>query len=404
MRDTRPVQTKPGDPAGGIHVTFPYAQTLALLDHLVGFPTVSADSNLQLISFAEAQLRQAGFETRRIPDATGTKAGLLARSGPGTGGVMLSAHSDVVPVAGQQWTREPFRLVRDGGRLYGRGTTDMKGFLASMLSCAQRAGQKDLRKPLMLCISFDEEVGCTGIRQMLPAIRDLDWRPDLCIVGEPTGMRPAIGHKGKAAFSATCIGSSGHSALAPKYVNALHLAADVIGILRRIQDGYATGAQQDADYAISYSTVHVGRMQGGTALNIVPDRASLEFELRHLAGDSVSDFMERLDQDIQTTLAAWRRIEPAADIVVQITNRYPGLALLPDDLACRQVAAFCGEDRPIKVAYGTEAGYLSQLGIPTVVCGPGDMEAQGHKADEFVEVAQLAACDRMLDRVLDSLA
>lgn len=384
-------------------MTFPYAQTLTLLDRLVGFPTVSADSNLQLIDFAEAQLRQAEFETHRIPDDTGTKAGLMARRGSGPGGVMLSSHSDVVPVAGQDWTWQPFRLTKEAGRLFGRGTTDMKGFLASMLSCAQRASQYDLKKPLMLCISFDEEIGCTGIRQMLPEIRNLRWYPDLCIVGEPTGMRLAIGHKGKAAFEATCTGFSGHSALAPKYANALHLAADLIGVLRRMQDGYATGPRQDAAYAIAYSTVHVGRMQGGTALNIVPDRAYMEFELRHLAEDFVSDFYHQLQDNIRTMLAPWQRIHAGADVVVQTTNSYPGLAILSDNPACRQVAKLCGNKQPIKVAYGTEAGYLTQLGIPTVVCGPGDMEGQGHKPNEYLEVAQLAACDCMLDRLLTSL-
>ncbi|SMO96177.1 acetylornithine deacetylase [Paracoccus laeviglucosivorans] len=384
-------------------MTKPYDATLALLERLISFQTVSAQSNLALIQFAEDHLRDAGFQVHHLPSQTGPKAGLLARLGEGSGGIMLSAHSDVVPVTGQNWSRPEFTLTQDGERLYGRGTTDMKGFLAAMLALAGRTRGVALKRPLMMCISYDEEVGCTGIREMLPGYQALRWQPELCIVGEPTSMRPAIGHKGKVAFRATCRGQAGHSSLAPKYVNALHLAADLIGILRQLQDEYAASAGHDHAYDIPYSTVHVGRVQGGTALNIVADLATLEFELRHIGGDDPADFIERLNSEIEHLLRPYQAICPEADIVVETTNAYPGLTVYQDDPVVHRVSGFSGNEAPIKVAFGTEAGYFAGIGIPTVVCGPGDMEGQGHKPDEYLEVGQLAACDRMLDRVLESL-
>ncbi|MFD2740656.1 acetylornithine deacetylase [Sulfitobacter aestuarii] len=382
----------------------PHARTLDILARLIAFPTISADSNLALIDHAETLLVEAGFETHRMMDPEQPKCGLFARiGGAGPGGVLLSAHSDVVPVAGQDWTRPPFTLTREGGRLYGRGSTDMKGFLAAMLSLATRASAQRLREPLMLAISYDEEIGCQGIRKMLPGFRKLGWRPDLCIVGEPTSMRPAIGHKGKAAFRALCHGSAGHSALAPRHVNALHLAGDFLTLLRRLQQGYASGGAQDTAYDIPFSTIHAGRLQGGTALNIVPDRAEIDFELRHLAADGLEDFQRHLEAEVETLLAPWRAEHPAAGIEVALTNTYPGLDVKAEDRAVQRVAALCGEPDPVKVAFGTEAGFFAGLGIPTIVCGPGDMAGQGHKADEYLERTQLAACDRMLDRILDQL-
>ncbi|MDZ5699545.1 acetylornithine deacetylase [Chelativorans sp. M5D2P16] len=384
--------------------TAPYPTTLELLERLIAFPTVSADSNLDLIDFVERHLTEAGFRTHRLPDPSGRKAGLMARlGGDGPGGVMLSAHSDVVPVEGQNWTRPPFRLTRDGDRLYGRGTTDMKGYLATMLSLATRAAKTPPERPLMLAISYDEEVGCVGIRQMLPGYEALGWQPELCIVGEPTAMRPAIGHKGKIALQATCRGTAGHSSLAPRYVNALHLAAEFITALRRLQDHYAHSAARDPGYDVPYSTVHAGRMQGGTALNIVPDHARIEFELRHLPGDTQEDFLTRLRQETDRILRPFRTQDAAAQIAIERTNAYPGFQIAPDHEAARRVAVLSGAHETIKVAYGTEAGYFAQLGIPTLICGPGDMEGQGHKPDEYVTMAQLGSCDRMMDRLLMQL-
>lgn len=379
----------------------PPPRCLPILERLIACPTVSAQSNLALIDYAEGVLRGAGFEVTRLVDPTAAKAGLAARLGPvRQGGILLSAHSDVVPVDGQTWTRAPFRLCQEGDRLFGRGTTDMKGFLAAMLDLAGRVAKLSLRAPLMMVISYDEEVGCTGIRQMMPALEALGWRPDLCIVGEPTGMRPASGHKGKAVFEGRCRGEAGHSALAPDFVNALHLATDLVSALRAIQQDYAEGGASDPAYAIPYSTVHAGVLRGGRILNIVPEEAIVEFELRHLREDDPETFKAHLGQRVEAIL---RGYPMAAGIDIQEVNAYPGLDISLDHPAMKLATALAGQSPGQKVGFGTEAGFFATAGIPTVVCGPGDMAAQGHKPDEYLETGQLLACETMLDRVLAHL-
>ncbi|QQA42045.1 acetylornithine deacetylase [Pelagovum pacificum] len=369
--------------------------TTDLLARLVGFPTVSADSNLPLIDWAEGYLADCGATTWRLPDSSGQKAGLFARIGPGDRrGVMLSAHSDVVPVDGQTWHGDPFRLTARDGRLYGRGATDMKGFLAAMLRVAAKAADRDLREPLLLSISYDEEVGCRGIADMIGTLETTVGRPRLCIVGEPTSMRIALGHKGKAAYRASCRGTAGHSARAPDFTNALHLGADFLGELRALQDHLTTSGARDEAYDIAFSTVHAGRMAGGTALNIVPDLCTLDYEIRHLPADDLLRLEDRLAQ-------AARRIG-GDRINIDKVNAYPGLDVAPSHPAVAELANLMDDPVTTKVGYGTEAGHFDAIGVPTLVCGPGDM-AQGHIADEFIEESQLAACDRMLDRLLDSL-
>jgi acetylornithine deacetylase len=374
--------------------------TRELLDRLIAFPTVSAESNLPLIDWVEAFLRARGFTVHRLPDPTGMKAGLFAVLGPADpGGVMLSAHSDVVPVAGQNWTREPFRLSEENGRLFGRGTADMKGFLAAMLRLADEAAWRTLSEPLKLAISYDEEIGCRGIAEMIGQVAPLIGLPRLCIVGEPTEMRIATGHKGKAAYRVTCRGTAGHSAMAPRFQNALHLGADMLSLLRQMQDDLAENGARDPQFEVPYSTVHAGRMSGGTALNIVPDHCTLDFEIRYLAAEPLEPLEERLKA------GAGRIAEqagPDAAIEIAKVNAYPGLDMPADAPAVTELASWLDAKELIKVGYGTEAGYFHQAGIPTLVCGPGNM-AQGHTPDEFIETAQLEACDAMLDRLLNSL-
>lgn len=382
----------------------PHTNTIQILEKLIGYPTISASSNLELIDYTEDHLTKAGFQTNRSPDLTGTKSGLMARIGPdGPGGILLSAHSDVVPTEGQKWLRPSFELTREEDRLYGRGTTDMKGFLASMLAAAGQAGGLSLSAPLMLAISYDEEIGCVGIRNMLPVIKKLGWTPELCLVGEPTRMQPVIGHKGKAAMRAVCRGNAGHSSLAPFYVNALHLAAEFIMALRKIQKDYANAARQDANYDVPYSTVHAGKLQGGTALNIVPDAAQVDFELRYLPFDQLEEFQNRLQQEISRILKPYRQQSEAANIELTLVNTYPGLEVDPEDFAVGLATQMSGYNSMEKVGFGTEAGYFTQLGFPTIVCGPGDMEGQGHKPDEYITLDQLNQCDLMMKRVLAHL-
>lgn len=378
--------------------------TVEHLARLVGFDTVSARPNLEMIGFIEDALRKLGFRVMRLPEKRGEKAGLYAEIGPQGRGVLLSGHTDVVPVEGQDWTCPPFRLTREGDRVYGRGTTDMKGFLAAMLSAAEEAARRDLKEPLKLVFSYDEEVGCVGIQQMADALAPLLGRPRACIVGEPTGMQVAIGHKGKAAWRAVCRGQAGHSALAPDFVNALHLACDFVAELRALQDWLRAHGARDAGYDIPYSTVHVGRMAGGIALNMVPERAELAFEFRHLAAEPAERLAAAISEAAEAVAARYRDGFAGAAVELERVTAYPGLDMAEGEEAVALARAWAGSDPVTKVAFGTEAGVFAGLGIPTVVCGPGVMAAQGHKPDEYVGLDQLAACDRMLGRVLDHLS
>ncbi|MBL3704264.1 acetylornithine deacetylase [Sulfitobacter sp. BDSS02] len=365
-----------------------------ILDHLIGFPTISAESNLDLIGWVERYLRDLGFSLWRIEDPTGKKAGLFARIGPDLpDGIMLSAHSDVVPVSGQDWSYEQFRLRESGGRLYGRGTADMKGFLASMLRAAAAASKARLKEPLKLVISYDEEVGCKGIAEMMPVLVPLMERPRLCIVGEPTSMQIATGHKGKASYRATCTGEAGHSAMAPRYRNALHLGADFIGALRALQMDLSASGAQDTGYDVPYSTVHAGCMAGGTALNIIPDLCHIDYEIRHLAADPLASLEARLEE-----AADW-----IGDVTIEKTGAYPGLEVALNSTEVQFLRALLPAPKLTKVGFGTEAGHFHSAGIPTLVCGPGNMD-QGHKADEFIEISELEACDRMMDHLVEELA
>ncbi|UWQ56333.1 acetylornithine deacetylase (plasmid) [Leisingera caerulea] len=377
------------------------ARTLEILERLTGFDTVSRNSNLDLAAYAEGVLTGHGFAVTRIPSPDGTKTGLYAEKGPAGPGILLSAHTDVVPVDGQDWTRDPFRLTREGERVYGRGTTDMKGYAASVLALAGRAAKADLKEPLKIVLSYDEEIGCVGIQQMLARLAPLAGSPRACFVGEPTGMQVATGHKGKAALRAVCHGQSGHSALAPEFTNALHLAADFLTELRALQADFAANGARDAAYDVPCTTVHAGKITGGTALNIVPDRAEITFEYRHLAADRGEDILARIEAAAEKVSA--RYPAPEARVEVEQFNAYPGLDVAPDSPVVAYARKLACSSGSAKVAFGTEAGFFAQLGIPTVVCGPGSMAGQGHKPDEYLELSQLAACDAMMDRILDDL-
>jgi len=375
--------------------------TLGVLERLVAFNTVSARPNADIVAYIEGYLRDRGARITRI--AQGDKAGLYAEIGPPGPGVLLSGHTDVVPVAGQDWTRAPFALTRDGNRLYGRGTTDMKGYLASMLAAADMASRGPLAAPLKLVFSYDEEVGCVGIQQMMDRLAPLMGTPRAAFVGEPTEMQVAIGHKGKAAFTAICRGQSGHSSLAPDFVNALHLAADFVTALRDVQDAQRQGGARDPAYDIPYSTVHVGTLEGGRALNVVPDRADLNFEIRHLPGDDPAALLARIRLAADTVSARYRTQWDGARIEIDEINGYPGLDIAPEDPVVATALALAETNQTTKMAFGTEAGVFAAQGIPTVICGPGSMAGQGHKPDEYITLDQIAACNRMMARIVADL-
>jgi acetylornithine deacetylase len=378
--------------------------TQTMVAKLIAFPTVSADTNLDLIRFCADLLETAGAEVLTIHDDTGQKANLFATVGPrGRAGVLLSGHTDVVPVTGQNWTVPPFEMTKRDQKLYGRGACDMKGFVASAMVTALKAARIDLQTPLHLALSYDEEVGCIGVRSLIDVLAAAPFAPQFCIVGEPTLMQVATGHKGKTAARVTTSGQAAHSALAPTGLNAIHMACDMIGYLRDLQNDLACNGAQDPDYDIGYSTLHVGTIRGGTVLNIVPDRAEFMFEIRNLVSDDPMEILRRLETHRDAYLADIRSRFPAADITIDVTNTYPALSTDKSHDVVGIAKSLTKTNHTIKVAFGTEGGlFSSRLGVPTVVCGPGSMD-QGHKPDEFVAISQLDACDAMLDGLLKRL-
>jgi acetylornithine deacetylase len=373
----------------------------AILERLVAFDTVSSNPNMALMRYVADLLEGAGIALQLIPDATGGKANLYATTGPeggspAGGGVMLSGHTDVVPVEGQLWTRPPFMLTEAEGRLYGRGTADMKGFVACAVAATLDAARRPLKVPLHLALSYDEEIGCMGVRSLIDMLQAAPVRPRFCIVGEPTGMQVATGHKGKVALRATCTGREGHSALAPMALNALHLAADFLNAVRALQADLAVNGLSDGDYDVPYTTLHVGKMAGGVQVNIVPNNATLDFEIRSLAGEDVAGLITRLQAAADAITAPLLASFPEAAIRIERLWDYPGLGTPSDAAVVNFVKGLTGANGTIKVAFGTEGGLFDQrLSIPTVICGPGSM-AQGHKPDEYVTVEQLARCEAML--------
>ncbi|WP_236212601.1 acetylornithine deacetylase [Metapseudomonas otitidis] len=380
------------------------ATSLDLLERLVAFPTVSRDSNLALIGFIRDYLADHGVASELFLNAEGTKANLFATLGPSDrGGVVLSGHTDVVPVDGQAWTRDPFRLSESEGRLYGRGTADMKGFIASVLAAVPAFLAQPLRLPVHLAFSYDEEVGCLGVRSLLDALAQRPNRPRLCLIGEPTELRPVLGHKGKLAMRCQVHGAACHSAYAPQGVNAIEYAARLIGHLGEIGEELARPEHHDPRFDPPYSTVQTGLIEGGRALNIVPAECRFDFEVRALPGFDAQQVATRLDRYAQAELVPrMQAVQPGTGIRFEPLGSYPGLATDAASEAAELVALISGSRDFGTVAFGTEGGLFHEAGIPTVVCGPGSMD-QGHKPDEFVTLAQLEACDAMLLRLAEHL-
>ncbi|WP_368621222.1 acetylornithine deacetylase [Paraburkholderia sp. BR13444] len=376
----------------------------ALLERLIGFATVSRDSNLELIGFVQQYLADLGVESELFHNDDRTKANLFATIGPrDRGGIVLSGHTDVVPVEGQAWTVEPFRLTEKDGRLYGRGTADMKGYIASVLAAVPAFLRLKLDVPVHLAFSYDEEVGCLGVRPMLAELEKRAHKPRMCLIGEPTELKPVLGHKSKLAMRCHVKGAACHSAYAPQGVNAIQYAARLIHRLEQIGDELAQPEHHDARFDPPFSTVQTGVIKGGRALNIVPAECEFDFEVRGVPGFDPNRVVDKLQSYAATELLPkMRAVQPDTDVRVQMLNAYPGLATSPDSDAARLLAMLSGSEEYETVAFGTEGGLFTQAGIPTVVCGPGSMD-QGHKPDEFITVEQLNRCDAMFARLAEHL-
>ncbi len=379
--------------------------TTTILETLVGFDTTSRASNLPLIEFAVDHLAAHGVEATVVANDAGTKANVWATIGPAVaGGVILSGHTDCVPVDGQPWSTDPFALTKVGGRWHGRGTADMKGFVASALAAVPMFVEAPLVRPVHLALSYDEELGGAGARLLVADMAAGGIRPGWCVVGEPTSMRVVTAHKGIFVFSAQVTGTEAHSSLAPRAVNAAEYAARLVVALQEMARAKAETGPFDDVFDIPHTTVHAGVIRSGTALNIVPRLAEVEFEFRHLPGDDPEAIRDRIDRVVSQLSAEMRETAPGCGIELTVRAHLPALDTDPSAEVVARVGALTEERDLAKVAYGTEAGlFESVLGVPTVVCGPGSID-QAHRPDEYVEVAQLDACDRFMGRLAAVLA
>ncbi len=373
-----------------------------LLADIVGFNTVSDRSNLPLVAYIEQYLASFGITARRILDDSGQKAALWVTIGPeNTPGLVLSGHTDVVPVEGQDWTSDPFKLVERDGRLYGRGTTDMKGFVAVCLAMVPEMRHADLAMPIHLAISYDEEVGCVGVRPLLRELNDAPVKPLGCFVGEPTQMQVVIGHKGKHGVRAIFRGQSCHSSLAPTGVNAVEYAAELITEIHGRAAQLATQGPRDEMYDIAHTTMLTSIVQGGTALNIVPDHCVVDFEARGLGTNESKAVTDAVIAWAKAELEpAMRKIEPRCGIDFEEILEYPALDMKPDHALVALAKQLAGRNGHGKVSFGTEAGlFVSMAEIPTLVIGPGSIE-QAHKPDEFVDLSALLDCAGFIERLI----
>ena len=376
-----------------------------VLKALVAFDTTSRESNLQLIEFVRDYLASCDVPCELIYNQQRSKANLFATIGPtDKPGIVLSGHTDVVPVDGQPWTVPPFELTERDGKVYGRGTADMKGYIACMLALVPSLVSTSLRLPVHIALSYDEEVGCLGVRSLLAELEQRPVKPMLCIIGEPTELKPVLGHKGKLAIRCDIHGHACHSAYAPLGVNAIEYAAELIGELGRIGTRLKAPEHHDARFDPPFSTVQTGVIGGGKALNIVPADCRFDFEIRALPSHDPNDVARDLKTYAeQHVLPRMRAVSDRSEIRFSELSAYPGLATDAHSEAAELIAAFCGSRAFGMVAFGTEGGLFDAAGIPTVVCGPGSMD-QGHKPDEFVSLDQLNACDAMLQRMLLSIS
>ena len=375
--------------------------TREILADLVSFDTTSTKSNLPLIDYVRDYLARLGVSAEIFLNESGEKANLWATIGPaGPGGFILSGHTDCVPVEGQAWSSDPFALTERGDLLYGRGASDMKGFLSSALACVPNLVSAGLKQPVHLAFSYDEEIGCTGVREMINRLARRGEKPAACLVGEPTSMGVIVGHKGGQAYRFRFTGSEAHSSLAPRAVNAVEFAAEFVVFIRSIARDLAIGPT-DADYDIAHSTISTGSIHGGAPSTSFRKTVLSPLSFVTSQRSIPNSILARISAFIANELLpAMRSREPEAVVAVEPIYDYPAFNIDPSHSLVTRIKSVVGHNRHSKVAFGTEAGLFQRdLGVPTVVCGPGSIDV-AHKPDEFVSQDQLDRCDLALRRLL----
>lgn len=377
-------------------------QSLLLAQTLVRMNTVSANSNLQLIDFAQSHLAALGVKSRITYNAERTKANLFATLGEGKpAGVIVSGHTDTVPWDGQDWSVDPLSAVVQNEKLYGRGSADMKSFIAIALANAHRFLESDSPFAVHFAFSYEEEIGCFGVKELIADMRDAGIKPLACIVGEPTSMVPAIAHKGVYRYKCCVRGKEAHSSLTPKSVNAIEMAARVIGKVRDMAEDFERNEPRYEGFDVPFSTASVGQFHGGIADNVVPRDAEFRYEFRDLPTADA----KRMQSDVVAYAGglepAMKKVAPDAGFQFETICEIPSFLGSADDPITLLAQRLASEDRTTLVAFGTEAGLFKNAGIPTVVCGPGSIE-QAHQPDEFVSLEQLARCELFMERLATS--
>ncbi len=375
------------------------APALDWAQRLVRINTVSRESNLPLIECIADHLRTLGVSLRLTYDDARRKANLFATIGHGKAdGVILSGHTDTVPWDGQAWSRDPLGAVIDSGKLYGRGSADMKGFIGLVVAQTRAFLDADLPQAIHYAFSYDEEVGCFGVQHLIADLRDAQIAPRLCIIGEPTGMVPAIAHKGVYRWRCCVKGKPAHSSLTPKAVNAIEAGARLVAHIAGMGDAWRDGAERYDGFDVPFTTASVGVMQGGIADNVVPEDCAFNYEFRNLPGTDAHDMQRRVLDEATRLEGAMKTVDAATGFRFETICAIPSFLARADDEAVRLAQRLSGEPRTSLVAFGTEAGLFHRAGISTVVCGPGFID-QAHQPDEFVSVEQLARCEAFLQRL-----
>lgn len=381
----------------------PMPESLEMISKLISFDTTSRDSNMDLIKYVQGYLGDLGIESTLVPNEDRSKANLYATVGPSDkAGVMLSGHTDVVPVDGQNWDSDPFNVIEKDKKLFGRGTSDMKSFIALVLAKLPTFIERGLDTPIHLAFSYDEEVGCLGVRPMIDMINGLPIKPRMAIIGEPTSMQVITGHKGKRSYEAHVHGLEAHSSLAPQGVNAIEYAARLITHMQSMAKRLRDEGPFDELYDVAHTTVHTGVIHGGTALNIVPKDCKVTFEFRYIGSDDPDALEAEIIREAKNILEPeMKAIDASTGIDITCINDMPGLDMNVNDEVVTFVKQLAGRNDHAKVAFGTEAGlFQNRGGIPCVVCGPGSID-QAHKPNEFISLEQVEKGEAFLDRLMD---